>query len=108
MTGFELSTIIAHNLNVTMFLIENSGYTIERWIHGMEAGYNDVPQWRYSQIPEALTPASLAGKKNVKTWKIATVTELEDLFADEAFANGEGLQVSCSFPELSGALATSC
>lgn len=73
-----------------MFLIENSGYTIERWIHGMEAGYNDVPQWRYSQLPEAFTPVGV--NRKVKTWKIATKTELEHLLTAEEFANGAGLQ----------------
>lgn len=31
LTAQELSTIIRHDLKVTMFLIENSGYEIERW-----------------------------------------------------------------------------
>lgn len=31
LTAQELSTIIRHDLKVTMFVIENSGYEIERW-----------------------------------------------------------------------------
>lgn len=31
LTAQELSTIVRHELDVTMFLIENSGYEIERW-----------------------------------------------------------------------------
>ena len=76
-----------------MFLIENDGYTIERWVHGMEAKYNDIPQWRYDKIPEALTPAHTAASKRVKVQKISTKTELENLLADASFVEGKGLQV---------------
>ena len=31
LTAQELSTIIHHDLDVTMFVIENDGYEIERW-----------------------------------------------------------------------------
>lgn len=93
LTAQELSTIIHHDLNVIVFLIENDGYTIERWVHGMEAKYNDVPQWRYDKIPEALTPEKATASKRVKTWKIATRAELERLLLDGTFADGKGLQV---------------
>nr|POE79583.1 pyruvate decarboxylase [Quercus suber] len=91
LTAQELSTIIRHDLNVTMFLIENSGYEIERWIHGMEANYNDVPQWQYSKFPEALIPESSTHR--VKTWKIRSRSELEALLGNQDFANGKGLQL---------------
>lgn len=94
LTAQELSTIVNHDLRVTMFLIENDGYTIERMIHGMDAGYNDVPQWRYADFPAMVTPERVASKKKVRSWKISTKDELEALLDDEAFANGEGLQVS--------------
>lgn len=60
-------------------------------VHGMEASYNDVPQWKYSKIPEVLTPE---GSKHPKTWKIRTRAELEELLEDRAFQEGKGLQVS--------------
>lgn len=90
LTMQELSTIIAHDLRVTMFLVENSGFTIERWIHGFDEDYNDRPQWRYSEIPKTMVP--VGSKHVVKTWKITTRTELEELLNDEEFAHGEGLQ----------------
>jgi pyruvate decarboxylase len=51
MTAQELSTIIRHRLDLTLFLINNDGYTIERFIHGMRAHYNDVARWRYLDAP---------------------------------------------------------
>ena len=57
----------------------------------MEASYNDIPKWKYSKIPEVLTPE---GGKTPKTWKIRTRKELEELLEDKQFQNGKGLQVS--------------
>jgi pyruvate decarboxylase len=51
MSAQELSTLIRHKLPLTFFLLNNSGYTIERFIHGMRAHYNDVAEWRYLDAP---------------------------------------------------------
>lgn len=51
MSAQELSTVIKHELDLTLFLINNDGYTIERFIHGMKASYNDVARWRYLDAP---------------------------------------------------------
>jgi indolepyruvate decarboxylase len=50
MTVQELSTIIRHNLNPIIFLMNNEGYTIERVID--EGPYNDVNVWKYHLLPE--------------------------------------------------------
>jgi len=47
-----LSDIIRYRLNVTIFLVNNAGYTYERWVNGMDAEYNDVPAWRYVDAPD--------------------------------------------------------
>ena len=54
MTVQELSTIIRHKVDMVILLINNSGYSIERLIHGMEAQYNEVSQWRYHELPMLL------------------------------------------------------
>jgi len=46
MTAQEMSTMIKHNLDVVIVLINNDGYSIERFIHGRKQGYNDVARWR--------------------------------------------------------------
>ncbi|EXF79075.1 thiamine pyrophosphate enzyme [Colletotrichum fioriniae PJ7] len=51
MTAQELATIIRHNLDVVIFLINNDGYTIEKCIHGRKEEYNDISTWRYLQAP---------------------------------------------------------
>lgn len=50
MTAQELSTIIRHNLNPIIFLINNDGYTIERVIK--DGPYNDLQPWKYHKLPE--------------------------------------------------------
>lgn len=99
LTCQELSTIMRLELDVIMFVIENDGYEIERWVHGPEAHYNDIQRWQYSKIPEVLTvPEGEEGKekkKKVKTWKVRGRRELEELLRDEeGFGRGKGLQVS--------------
>ncbi|QOV22034.1 alpha-keto acid decarboxylase family protein [Anabaenopsis elenkinii] len=50
MTAQELSTIIRHQLNPIIFLINNDGYTIERVIK--DGPYNDIQPWKYHEIPQ--------------------------------------------------------
>lgn len=100
LTCQELSTIMRLELDVIMFVIENDGYEIERWVHGPEAHYNDIQRWQYSKIPEVLTVEEEGEnkKKRVKTWKVRGRRELEELLRDEeGFGRGKGLQVSFLF-----------
>lgn len=69
----------------------NTMLTLDR-VHGMEADYNDIPQWQYSKFPQALIPEGSSHK--VKTWNVRTRQELESLLQDPAFTTGDGLQVS--------------
>ncbi len=50
MTAQELSTIIRHNLNPIIFVMNNNGYTAERLIH--EGPYNDIQGWQNHRLPE--------------------------------------------------------
>jgi indolepyruvate decarboxylase len=52
LTAQELSTILRHDLEPYIFLINNHGYTIERAILGKDAKYNDVADWRYAELPK--------------------------------------------------------
>ncbi|PPJ56832.1 hypothetical protein CBER1_10160 [Cercospora berteroae] len=61
MTAQELSTIIKEKLNVTIILLNNDGYTIERCIHGKDQGYNDVARWRYLNAPAFFGVAAAEG-----------------------------------------------
>jgi TPP-dependent 2-oxoacid decarboxylase len=50
LTAQELSTILRHDFKPFIFLINNGGYTIERAILGKNARYNDVANWRYTEL----------------------------------------------------------
>ncbi|KAL8915613.1 MAG: hypothetical protein Q9172_006845 [Xanthocarpia lactea] len=84
----EVSTMIRQGLKPIIFLINNEGYTIERYIHGFEAAYNDISQWKYTD----LIPTFGGTPENSKTYQVKTKQEAEDLFNDKEFAAGGKLQ----------------
>jgi pyruvate decarboxylase len=59
----------------------------------MKAKYNDIAKWRYSKIAEVFTPEDEASRHRVRSYKVSTRAELEDLLADEDFSAGKGLHV---------------
>jgi len=88
LTCQEVSTILKHKLRVTIFLINNGGYTIERFIHGMDAEYNDVVNWKYTRIPAALG----ATDEQFETFQVTTKDELDKLLTDQEFNQSNKLQ----------------
>ena len=54
LTAQEISLISRYDLDITIFLINNSGYTIERAIHGPKQSYNDIPMWDYIAFAKSL------------------------------------------------------
>lgn len=49
----DFGLALKERLNPVLFIIENTGYTVERVIHGMNEPYNDVPKYRYDLIAPA-------------------------------------------------------
>lgn len=94
LTAQEVSTIIRHDLRVTLFCICNEGYTIERFIHGAEAEYNDIAPWRFKDTPAAFG----ASGEQVSTHAVRTKQELDALLSDRDFNEARNLQ----FVELHG------
>ncbi|KAF1979249.1 thiamine pyrophosphate enzyme [Bimuria novae-zelandiae CBS 107.79] len=88
MTVQELGTIIKHNLNVVVFLINNDGYTIERCIHGVKQAYNDVARWRYLEALSFFGAEKDAYTASAKTWG-----ELGQVLADEKLSDGKGVRM---------------
>ena len=88
LTAQEVSTMIRHKLNPIIFVICNEGYTIERYIHGMDASYNDVATWKYKD----LVPAFGAKEGEYKTYQVKTKKEVDALFQDEKFCAAPYLQ----------------
>ncbi|KAL2349659.1 thiamine diphosphate-binding protein [Cryomyces antarcticus] len=89
LTAQEVSTMIRQKLNPIIFVICNEGYTIERFIHGMDATYNDVQEWKYKDLV-----AVFGGQegKTARTYQVKTKKEVEELFKDEEFASAPFLQ----------------
>jgi len=52
MTGMELSTIARNGLNPIVVVLNNHGYTTERFI--LEGSFNDIHDWKFHKIPEVL------------------------------------------------------
>jgi indolepyruvate decarboxylase len=71
MSGQELSTAARLDLDPIVFVLNNKGYTTERFIR--EGPYNDIHDWAYHRIPEILR----------KGWgcEVRTEGELEDALA---------------------------
>jgi indolepyruvate decarboxylase len=52
MTGMELSTIARYRLNPIVVVLNNHGYTTERFL--LEGPFNDIQDWAYHKIPDVL------------------------------------------------------
>ncbi|KAK4942482.1 hypothetical protein LTR10_017778 [Elasticomyces elasticus] len=89
LTAQELSTMIRHKLNPILFIVCNDGYTIERFIHGMKAGYNDIQNWNYQALPAAFG----AKEGTYKTYQVKTKQEVSALFEDKNFSSAPYLQL---------------
>lgn len=72
------------------FVVCNDGYTIERFVHGPEASYNDIQPWRYKEI------MTLVGAEpdQYQVHSVQTRDQLEALIADSDFSHPTRLQVS--------------
>ncbi|CAM1503695.1 Fc.00g012860.m01.CDS01 [Cosmosporella sp. VM-42] len=87
LTAQEVSTMIRHKLCPTIFIICNDGFTIERFIHGMEAEYNDINNWKFKDLIDVF-----GGTETSKTFQIKTKDALNELLTDEEFAASNCLQ----------------
>ena len=45
LTVQELSVMLRWGLKPIIFVLNNNGYTIERYLHGMTRKYNDISNW---------------------------------------------------------------
>jgi len=88
LTAQEVTTMIRHKLRVTIFLLYNEGFAIERFIHGMDAEYNDITRWRYTDVPTVLGGSD----ETVRKFVVKTKDELDKLLVDKEFNAAGGLQ----------------
>ncbi|MEI7475757.1 MAG: thiamine pyrophosphate-binding protein [bacterium] len=50
MTGHELSCFVKHDLKPIVFVINNHGYTTQRFLK--DGSYNEIQDWKYHKFPE--------------------------------------------------------
>jgi indolepyruvate decarboxylase len=68
-TAQELSTIIDKGYQPMIFLLNNRGYTIERYLNTERpyADYNDVPMWDYMSLIDSFSKRGEVLKTSVRT-----------------------------------------
>lgn len=71
------------------FIVNNLGYTVERYFNGMDAAYNDVPMWDYGAIFQAMSPETKA-----RSFKVDKAVDLDALLSDGDFQNAKYPQAS--------------
>ncbi len=81
LTAQELSTILREDLAPIIFLVNNRGYTIERYILGMDRQYNDIQGWDYGALP-----AVFRADTTMASYSARTEGELEDILTELADA----------------------
>ena len=78
--------ILRHDLNPIIFLLNNSGYTVERMIHGMKESYNDIPDWNYAGLLQSFGP-----EFETKSYQVRSCKEWDDLLT-----GGKLREVKCT------------
>ncbi|KAK1984746.1 thiamine diphosphate-binding protein [Colletotrichum cereale] len=63
-----------------VFILNNDGYTVERYFNGMDAAYNQVPKWDYCALFKAFSPGL-----ETKTFKVESSMELDALLSNKEF-----------------------
>lgn len=69
LTIAELGTLLRHGIPAIVVIVDNSGYTVERVIHGLQEAYNDIAQWDWVALMSAMDPWGTA--RGVKVDSIA-------------------------------------
>ncbi|EKM79422.1 hypothetical protein AGABI1DRAFT_113984 [Agaricus bisporus var. burnettii JB137-S8] len=90
LTVQELSPMIRHGLTPILFVINNAGYTIEKFIHGKYRKYNNVDNWKWTGLLD--TFGCNSGKPS-KSYTVSTRTELDRLLNNEEFGAAKQIQL---------------
>ncbi|PCH40281.1 pyruvate decarboxylase [Wolfiporia cocos MD-104 SS10] len=90
LTVQELSAMLRSGVTPIIFVLNNAGYTIERFLHGMERKYNDIANWRWTKLLE-----TFGGEqgKTCQSHLVKTKQELSALLDDPKFAAADKIQL---------------
>lgn len=90
MTIQEFGSYLRHGIAPTIFLLNNSGYTVERIIEGPTRLYNDIaPDWEWTKLFGVM--GDVKGK--TQAYRCDTRELLAQVVADPAVAAGTRLQL---------------
>ena len=70
------------------FVICDEGYTIERLIHGMNEGFNDIQPWHFKELVNVFG----AKEGEPRTYQVKTKEQTNKLFDDKEFNSATNLQ----------------
>lgn len=93
MSAQAISDIIRNRLDVTIFILNNNGYTIERIIHGPGESYNDVQPWRNLKAPEYFGAPEDDPLYPVRTFLAHNWGELREILRHRGLQEGKGLNM---------------
>ncbi|MCL6362630.1 hypothetical protein EXT49_21785, partial [Pectobacterium polaris] len=83
LTVQELSPLIRLGLKPLIFVLNNHGYVIERMIHGKHRKYNDIADWKWSQLLDVLGDRQTETASHTLTNK----QDLDRLLNEDSFMN---------------------
>ncbi|PWN39819.1 hypothetical protein IE81DRAFT_257082 [Ceraceosorus guamensis] len=83
MTAQEISTFIRLDLKPLIFVLNNSGYTIERALHGPHRDYNGIVDWRYADLVRTFG----AHEDKHRSHIVETVADFDDVL--QRLASGD-------------------
>jgi len=81
LTVQELSTMMHLGLKPIIFVLNNSGYTIERFLHGPTRSFNDIVNWKWTKLLDALSDEKTVSK----SYRVTTKSELDQLLSRPDF-----------------------
>lgn len=89
-TAQAISDIIKNKLDVTIFVINNAGYTIERLIHGKHAEYNNVQPWNYTQAATFFGASENNPEYPIFSKKVSSWGQLNEALNTPHLVSGRG------------------
>lgn len=88
LTVQAISDACRWNINPYLFILNNSGYTIEKLIHGPKESYNAIQPWKHQLLLDIFS-----GAAKYETLKVSTCEELDKLMNCEKFNKPDRIRV---------------
>ena len=84
--------MLRSGLKPILFVLNNEGYTIERFLHGKTRAYNDIQNWNWVDLLNVFQGYPTDQRKG-KSYTVRTREEMDKLLSSEAFAKADEIQL---------------